>query len=263
VYCDHADEKDIKALFERIDKENNGQLDILINNAYAAVNKNSGKMFWEMDVSMWDEVNNVGLRNHYFCTVYAARLMVPRRQGLIVMISSPGGMRYLFNIPYGVGKTACDRLAADTAVELQKHNITSVSLWPGAVKTELITHNVIEKPLDGKASAAEETVRRMFENGESTEFSGMCLRALAADPERLKKNWPRLDHRRSGVRVWTERYRRSCDFIGSNGQRPARHVRSHVASRCRAQLCARARLDACRYDVQVLMCLVCSMNYTF
>jgi dehydrogenase/reductase SDR family protein 1 len=27
----------------------------------------------------------------------------------------------------------------------------------------------------------------MFENGESTEFSGMCVRALAVDPQRLTK----------------------------------------------------------------------------
>ncbi len=33
----------------------------------------------------------------------------------------------------------------------------------------------------------QEAVRRMFENGESTEFSGMCVRALAADPQRLTK----------------------------------------------------------------------------
>jgi NAD(P)-dependent dehydrogenase (short-subunit alcohol dehydrogenase family) len=28
-------------------------------------------------------------------------------------------------------------MAADTAVELRKYNVTSVSLWPGAVRTEL------------------------------------------------------------------------------------------------------------------------------
>ncbi len=44
--------------------------------------------------------------NHYYCTVYAARLMVPRKQGLIVVISSAGGLRYLFNVAYGVGKAA-------------------------------------------------------------------------------------------------------------------------------------------------------------
>ena len=41
-----------------------------------------------------ETVNNVGLRNNYFCTVYASRLMVPRKQGLIVNITSLGGLQY-------------------------------------------------------------------------------------------------------------------------------------------------------------------------
>lgn len=68
--------------------------------------KESGKPFWETDPSIWDEVNNVGLRNHYFCSVYAARLMVKHRAGLIVNISSFGGLQYFFNVSYGVGKCA-------------------------------------------------------------------------------------------------------------------------------------------------------------
>ena len=48
----------------------------------------------------------VNCRNHYYCTVYAARLMAPKKQGLIVVISSVGGLRYLFNIAYGIGKAA-------------------------------------------------------------------------------------------------------------------------------------------------------------
>jgi dehydrogenase/reductase SDR family protein 1 len=138
VYCDHADEKDIKALFERIDKENNGQLDILVNNAYAAVNvrsargltgqnalfsrqfrkilaKRSGR--WTCPCGMKSTMSVYAITiSARKCTcmtttatlpsVYAARLMVPRRQGLIVMVSSPGGMRYLFNVAYGIGKAA-------------------------------------------------------------------------------------------------------------------------------------------------------------
>jgi dehydrogenase/reductase SDR family protein 1 len=57
-----------------------------------------------MKPEIWDDINNVGLRNHYFCTVYAARLMVQRKQGLIINISSYGGIKYLFNVAYGIGK---------------------------------------------------------------------------------------------------------------------------------------------------------------
>ena len=75
--------------------------------------------------------------------------MTKRGDGLIVNVSSPGGLKYLFNVCYGVGKTAVDRMAADCAVELKEHNVTMISLWPGPVKTEYIKENVLTKS-DGR-----------------------------------------------------------------------------------------------------------------
>ena len=37
-----------------------------------------------------------------------------------------------------------DRMAADCAIELRKSKVAMVSLWPGAVQTEIIT-DIIEK----------------------------------------------------------------------------------------------------------------------
>lgn len=73
---------------------------------FQAISANAGKKFYECDLSLWDEMNNVGLRNVYNCSVLAARLMVPRHKGLIVNVSSAAGIRYFFNVPYGVGKAA-------------------------------------------------------------------------------------------------------------------------------------------------------------
>lgn len=54
-------------------------------------------------------------RGHYLCSVYGARLMVPAGRGLIVVISSLGGLKYIFNVPYSVGKAAV-RTQCDTGV---------------------------------------------------------------------------------------------------------------------------------------------------
>eukprot|EP00058_Branchiostoma_floridae_P004084 XP_002589572.1 hypothetical protein BRAFLDRAFT_224709 [Branchiostoma floridae] len=175
VQCDHEKDDNIKALFDRIEREQNGQLDILVNNAYKAVTgifESEKKSFWEQDPGFWDEVNNVGLRNHYICSVYAARLMVLQKKGLIVNISSPGGLQYVFNVAYGIGKTACDRMAADCAHELRKHNVAFVSLWPGAVKTELVTDLLTERP--------ESETAKMFAHTETVEFSGKSIVHLAS-----------------------------------------------------------------------------------
>ena len=65
VACDHTKDSDIDALFARVSSEQNGRLDILVNNAYQAVDaimKARGVKFWELPTTFWDEVNNVGLR---------------------------------------------------------------------------------------------------------------------------------------------------------------------------------------------------------
>lgn len=194
IQCDHSKDEDIVNLFNRIDVEQNGQLDILVNNAYSAVNSivtTIGVPFWEQPMSTWDEVNNVGLRNHYLCTVLASQRMVPRKQGFIVNVSSAGGLRYLFNVPYGVGKEACDRMAKDCSIELKKHGVTFISLWPGAVRTEEILFHIDQGTFSKKSPmpgfSAEKMIKSFKEDGESTEFAGKCIVALASEANVINK----------------------------------------------------------------------------
>ncbi|XP_041036703.1 dehydrogenase/reductase SDR family member 1 [Carcharodon carcharias] len=150
-----------------------------------AILNNQGKKFWETPASTWDDINNVGLRGHYICSVYAAQMMVEAKRGLIVVISSMGGLRYIFNVAYGVGKAACDRLAADCAHELRRDGVSYVSLWPGAVRTETITELIINREVKTKA---EQQMVDMFTSGETPEMSGKCIVALATDKNLMKKS---------------------------------------------------------------------------
>jgi len=183
VQMDHSNDADVENLFAKI-KSEHGRLDLLVNNAYAGVNmifQDGKKKFYETDpVKTWDCINGVGLRGHYICTTHASRIMVPQKSGLIVNISSGGGLRYLFNVAYGVGKAGVDRMAADCAVELKKSNVSMVSLWPGAVKTEYISENVLN-------SGDNHPSKKMFENGESIEFSGLSIANLLVDQNIMAK----------------------------------------------------------------------------
>ncbi|VDD94315.1 unnamed protein product [Enterobius vermicularis] len=144
---------------------------------------NIGKPFWEEDPKLWDDVNVVGLKNNYFCSVYAARMMVPQKNGLIINISSLGAVRYMFNVCYGVGKCAVDRMSADMAIELRDHNVTVISLWPGIVKTELFGSFIGSGKFDSIKDA--ELLKSLPQ--ETPEFSGKAVIALATDPQRAKK----------------------------------------------------------------------------
>ncbi|GMS92199.1 hypothetical protein PENTCL1PPCAC_14374, partial [Pristionchus entomophagus] len=186
VYCDHSDSEEVKQLFERIEAETGGQLDILVNNAYGGVvdvNFSDGKRFYELDPVMWDNINNVGLRNHYYCTVYASRMMVKRKAGIIVHVSSIGGLKYAFNVPYGAGKASLDRMAADMAVELKDTGITIVSLWPAFVKTEAGQILMESGKKQEALKTSKETLEASMRTGESTEYSGKCIVHLATDPK--------------------------------------------------------------------------------
>lgn len=182
IQVDHSDDEQIKQLFAQIEAEQKGQLDILVNNVFSGVQalaQASGTPFWQHDPSLWDAVNQVGLRSHYVSSIFAARLMSERKQGLICTISSWGGLSYIFGAVYGVGKAGCDRLAAEMAVELKSENITSVSLWPGIVGTEQISQLIQE-------SESENSTLRDRYNWETPLFVGRVVASLATEPNPLK-----------------------------------------------------------------------------
>ena len=175
VRCDHNDDAAVAGLFERIESEA-GRLDLLVNNVHSGVDlilDTVHQRFWEIDPGCWDRMNGVGLRGHYIASVHGARMMVRRRSGLIVNVSSIGASSYLFNIAYGVGKAALDRMTADMAVELRNEGVTVISLWPGLVRTELTSAQLTD---------AIPAYRRIFDAcSETPLLSGRVLAALAAD----------------------------------------------------------------------------------
>ena len=189
VPVDHSDDEQIKSLFEQIDREQNGQLDLLVNNAYGGVRSlisSNGKPFWESDISLWDACNQVGLRSHYVASHFAAKMMTERKQGLIVTISSWGGLAPIFGVAYGTGKSACDRLAADMAVELKPFNVASISLWPGIVGTEQF-HQLADENLEGTASNVGVAAIADKFNWETPLFVGRVIASLYNDPNLMQR----------------------------------------------------------------------------
>lgn len=164
VACDHADDPAVAEVFAQIARDA-GRLDILVNNVFAIPEgPQHNTPFWELPLVTWDTMVDVGLRSHYVASVYAARMMVPARAGLIANISSFGGGSYQVNVPYGVGKAAVDRLSRDSARDLKPHGVSVVSLWPGIVRTERLLAG--QFPYDTSVT-------------ESAELTGRAIVALA------------------------------------------------------------------------------------
>ena len=178
--CDHHDDEQVAALFERVSYEH-GSLDVLVNNVYDAPGsaKYLGKPFWEVLGDGWDHTFQIGVRSHYMAAAYAAPLMM-KGGGLIVNVSSPGAVGYTHNVVYGVAKAAVDRMTADMALELAPHNVGVVSIWPGIVNTELLQtippdaegKRILRLPGEGDYDLAE---------AETPRFAGRAVVALAND----------------------------------------------------------------------------------
>lgn len=196
VRCDHADDEQVRSVFDRIASER-GRLDILVNNACSAqdMERHIGKLAWQQPLSAWDEVHRVGLRSAYVASVLAAPLMVERRDGLIANVSSMGAVSYLHSVAYGTAKAGLDKLAADLAYELRPFGVAVVSLWPGLVRTELILSQCRD---NGRGGLEMVLPRHEGDSGpeqaidlsisESPRFTGRAVAALARDEKRLEKS---------------------------------------------------------------------------
>lgn len=178
IICDHSDDQQVEQLFKRIQRER-GRLDILVNSATALPDQlvQPGP-FWSKGLSMLD-ILDVGMRSTYVASYYAARIMSEQKEGLIVNISSFGARCYMHGPAYGAGKAATDKFAVDMAVDLKPHNVASISLWMGLVRTER-TQAVFDAEPDKYADIAA-TV-------ESPEFGGRVIAALANSDNLMERS---------------------------------------------------------------------------
>jgi len=171
VACDLADDGQIKALFEQIERERGG-LDILVNNAAFLHNAaNTPGPFWKRPVEMANIID-VGLRCHFVATYYAAPLLVSRGKGLVVNISFYGDAG-LHDPAYHAAKAGMDKLAQTFAIDFKPFGIAAVSLWPGLVATERLQHFADRSP----------ALKERLSTFESQDFCGRVIDALYRDPE--------------------------------------------------------------------------------
>lgn len=174
VLCDHADDAQVAALFERIMAEQ-GQLDVLVNNATYIHHQLIHKMpFWEKDLGAVN-ILDVGLRSAYVASWHAARIMVPQGSGTIAFGSSFGGSCYMHGPAYGAQKAGIDKFAHDMEHDLRGTGVIAVSIWMGPLVTE-------------RSLIARETNPEQYEDliaaAENPEFTAHVIDAIARAPNR-------------------------------------------------------------------------------
>jgi len=171
VRCDHTDDAQVEALFDRIRGEQ-GRLDLLVNNAWSGyeIAPWSSLAFWEIEWRHWDLMFAGGLLATAFAATLAAPMMIEAGGGLIVNITwvldRPHGHAF-----YEVVKNATNKLTEQMADDLRPHGIACVAVSPGFMRLERmdLTPEVAAK-------------------AESPEFPGRAIAALVADDNVLAKS---------------------------------------------------------------------------
>lgn len=201
VRCDHTIEDDVAALFERV-RDEQGHLDVLVNNVWGGYEQYDGKAFvapfWELPAHHWQGMFEAGVRAHYIASRYAVRLMLPRQRGCIINISSGDEHKYRGSLLYDTAKAAVDRMAFGMAHELRAYGIAAVSLYPGFVRTERVLDEHARHPFD-------------LSQTESPTYIGRAVAALVADPQIMDK---------SGKVLMTGDLAREYGFTDEDGTQP-------------------------------------------
>src|SRR6266478_4879455 len=201
VVCDHADDAQIKALFERV-KAEQGHLDILVNNATTlGPDPFAPPPFWTKSLAISKQFT-VGLRSAFVASYYAAPLMIAANKSLLVNISYYGAVSYHLDPAYGATKAGLDKLTFDMAQDFEPYGVAVVSLWPGPTATERAKALVSELPGGDN----------ILENSETPKFSGLVIASLYADPKLMSK---------SGNVVIAAEAALEYGFVDSNGKQPA------------------------------------------
>jgi 3-oxoacyl-[acyl-carrier protein] reductase len=121
-----------------------GRLEILVNN----VGGGRPGRIWELPEETWDGVLTLNLRAMFLCTRAASPVMMRRRYGKIVSISSgaregtPWSAYYEGAAPYSTAKAGVHGFTRDVALELAEYGVNVNAVAPGPVETERIGPNL-------------------------------------------------------------------------------------------------------------------------
>ena len=117
-----------------IDKtvETYGTLDILVNNAGIT----RDKLIKDMEEKDWDMVLNINLKGAFNCSKFATPIMVEKKYGKIVNLSSRAHLGNPGQANYSSSKAGIIGLTKSMALEFGRFNINVNAVAPGMVATE-------------------------------------------------------------------------------------------------------------------------------
>ncbi|MFE3581084.1 SDR family oxidoreductase [Streptomyces vinaceus] len=190
VPTDHLDEQQVRALAERIEREQ-GRLDILINDLWGGehllVRSVFGKKSWETPLADGLRILELGARSHVITAALLLPLLIRSDAPLLVEVTDGTARfnrRYRENMYYDLAKNAPIRLAFGLGEELAEYGGAAVAVSPGFLRSEQMLAHFGVSEENWRDAVATDPV---FAIAESPWFLARAVAALAADPDRAGK----------------------------------------------------------------------------
>ncbi|AUS78862.1 short-chain dehydrogenase [Actinoalloteichus sp. AHMU CJ021] len=182
VVCDHNSVADVTALAQRIHSEQDGRLDILVDDVWGGdplvVH---GTPFWETSLEDALRVLRNGVETHLVTAHTLLPLLIARPGGLLVEVTDGDDDEYVGTaVPYFLVKSAMRRLGTAFHHELAPFGGAAVTVSPGFLRSERMLDHF---------GVTEENWRDGIERdphfaiSETPRYLGRAVAALAADPD--------------------------------------------------------------------------------
>jgi NAD(P)-dependent dehydrogenase (short-subunit alcohol dehydrogenase family) len=159
---------ELERLFDET-KQRLGAVDILVCNA--AINPYFGPSK-DIPDAVFDKVMSVNIRSNHWLAHLVLPEMVERKDGVIIIVSSVGGLRGSTELgAYCISKAADLQLVRNLACEYGPHNIRVNAISPGLIRTDF-ARALWENPDNLKRRTARDPLRRI---GEPEEIAGCAV----------------------------------------------------------------------------------------
>lgn len=208
IQVDHTNAKQVWALFETIKQEQDGRLDILVNDLTGDSNMEF-KPFLDHSLEKGLKLLENGSLSHIITSFYGLPLMVNCGGGLLVEVTDGIDSDINdFNFYYDLEKATNIRVAQSLALQLQKQKIAVVSLTPGYLRSEeMLDHFGVTEVTWRDAILKDKN----FAYSETPYYVGKAVVALASDKKVMRK---------TGKALESGRLAREYGFTDIDGSQP-------------------------------------------
>jgi NAD(P)-dependent dehydrogenase (short-subunit alcohol dehydrogenase family) len=205
---DHTNEKEVKALFQRIRRAHK-RIDIVVDSV-AGEDPLMGAygFLWQADLKTADAIFRQGLTSRIITAKYAAVAMMPAKRGLIVEVTENDMIGGGGNPMSQAVKMAQKVLPLLWAAELAPHGVAAIAITPGFLRSESMLQSFGVTEENWREAGKKDP---NFLQSESPLFVGRAIAALAADPK---------VHERTGMLFSSWELSRHYGFTDYDGHRP-------------------------------------------